>query len=679
MLSAPRKWPRNGDGGDEEDNHDSVTRVVEPSDQDAIVLEELYQTLSCIRDDNEAAIVEDQLGPDHSPLHKEFTEFLQKEKKARPLRRLAVRFDDVTTWGLGGDAVSVKTFLDAVVRTAMLRDIYEWTIKPWLKKPTRSDARPIIRNISGAVRDGEMLLYVTRELSRVSVSNCFRVLGRPGSGCSTFLKTVTSHHKEYLAVDGSIDYSGMSPQQIVSKYRGDVTYIGEDDIHFPTMTVRQTLEFAYYSKTPKRCHADVPRYIEMLARVFGISHVLDTKVGNEHVRGVSGGERKRVSIIETLATDSAVIAWDGSTRGLDAAATVDYARSLRILTDVSRKATIVSLYQVSEEVYNYMDKVLVLDEGRMIFQGPISVAKAYFEELGYHCSERRTTADFLTSITSPDERRFRPGMEHKTPKGAIELERAFRESAHYKALQFDMNDGIACLSDSTATLVDFKKTTQAQKSRYVHKNSNYTVSYPAQVIMCVKRQYWQLKGNKEAIILRMINTLVNAFLIGSLFYNQPATTEGAFSRGGFLLYAVIFLGWIQIAELEECFNGREVVARHKNFAFCRPSAVGLARVVLDLPLIFIQNVLFCVVTYFLAGLQTTPGAFFTYFLFIFVTTIALTALYRMFAAISPNYEVAIRYCGLTLLIYIVFGGYVLSLDSLMSDAPWFGWLVVCFP
>ena len=116
----------------------------------------------------------------------------------------------------------------------------------------------------------------------------------------------------------------------------------------------------------------------MLAKVFGISHVMDTLVGNEHIRGVSGGERKRVSIIETLATDGVVVAWDGSTRGLDAAATVDYARSLRILTDVSRKATIVSLYQVSEEVWNYMDMVLLLDEGRMLFQGPIYVTSPLY-------------------------------------------------------------------------------------------------------------------------------------------------------------------------------------------------------------------------------------------------------------------------------------------------------------
>ena len=74
------------------------------------------------------------------------------------------------------------------------------------------------------------------------------------------------------------------------------------------------------------------------------------------------------------------------------------------------------------------------------------------------------------------------------------------------------------------------------KSRFVHKHSHFTVSYPKQVAMCTKRQYWNMLGNKEAVYLRLFNTMVNAFLIGSLFYGQPATTQGAFSRGGFLFY-----------------------------------------------------------------------------------------------------------------------------------------------
>lgn len=162
-----------------------------------------------------------------------------------------------------------------------------------------------------------------------------------------------------------------------------MAYVPEEDDHFPTLTVRQTLEFALQSKTPKRFQEDIPRYLDVFARVFGISHVLESLVGNEYIRGVSGGERKRISIIESLATNSSVVAWDNSTRGLDASSALDYARSLRILTDTCGKATIVSLYQVSDAVFALSDKILLIDEGRMLYQGPSHLAKPYFESLGY--------------------------------------------------------------------------------------------------------------------------------------------------------------------------------------------------------------------------------------------------------------------------------------------------------
>ena len=166
-------------------------------------------------------------------------------------------------------------------------------------------------------------------------------------------------------------------------------------------------------------------------KMFGISHTAKTLVGNEMVRGISGGERKRTSIAETLATKSTVVCWDNSTRGLDASTALDYANSLRILTDISARTTLVTLYQAGEQIYELMDKVLVIDEGRMVYQGPAKEAKQYFLDLGLHCPERETTADFLTSVTDPAQRRFRPGFEASAPKTAEEFERVFKNSRNY--------------------------------------------------------------------------------------------------------------------------------------------------------------------------------------------------------------------------------------------------------
>lgn len=180
-----------------------------------------------------------------------------------------------------------------------------------------------------------------------------------------------------------------------------------DDIHIATLTVAQTLAFALSTKTPgssgrlpgisRKHYAEEVQ--ETLLKMLNMSHTTNTLVGNEFVRGVSGGERKRVSIAEMMATGARVQCWDNSTRGLDASTALDFVKSLRIMTDILGQTTFVTLYQASESIYRLFDKVLVIDEGRQVFYGPPSEARAYFENIGYNPLPRQSTADYLTGCS----------------------------------------------------------------------------------------------------------------------------------------------------------------------------------------------------------------------------------------------------------------------------------------
>jgi ATP-binding cassette subfamily G (WHITE) protein 2 (SNQ2) len=141
------------------------------------------------------------------------------------------------------------------------------------------------------------------------------VLGRPGSGCTTLLKTLANLREEYHAVEGIIYYDAFSPKDHEKYFRGDVQYCPEEDIHFPTLTVDQTLTFAAKTRTPHvRLGYSRTEYTkvatDILTSIFGLKHVRKTPVGDATIRGISGGEKKRVSIAETLATRSCITAWD---------------------------------------------------------------------------------------------------------------------------------------------------------------------------------------------------------------------------------------------------------------------------------------------------------------------------------------------------------------------------------
>lgn len=190
----------------------------------------------------------------------------EKRTDGRSAKKVGVVFRNLTVQGVGATATFVKTLPSAVAGTFGL-DLYKILARviPCLPAPgARGEKRDLIHDFTGVVRNGEMLL----------------VLGRPGSGCSTFLKAITNKREEFAAVTGDVYYGGISATEQKKKYRGEVNYNEEDDQHLPTLTVEQTLEFSLLNKTRKREKGDIPVIISALLKMFGISHTKHTLVGD---------------------------------------------------------------------------------------------------------------------------------------------------------------------------------------------------------------------------------------------------------------------------------------------------------------------------------------------------------------------------------------------------------------
>jgi ABC-type multidrug transport system permease subunit len=319
---------------------------------------------------------------------------------------------------------------------------------------------------------------------------------------------------------------------------------------------------------------------------------------------------------------------------------------------------------------------LVIDEGRMLYQGPAKEARKYFEDLGFYAPPRQTTPDFLTSICDRASRQFREGYEHRCPKTAEELEKAFRESPAYKRLLADVEDFEQHLQKTGhADMQRFKESVQEQKSRRVLASSNYTIPFWKQVLACARREFWLIGGDKTELYSKYFTIISNGLIVGSLFYDTPSSTAGSFLRGGAVFFSCVFLGWLQLAELMKAVSGRGIVARHKEYAFYRPSAVTLARALVDLPVLIAQVIVFGILMYFMTGLDLNPAKFFIQLLFMYTTTFCITALYRMLASMSPSIDDAVRFSGMALNLLVIYTGYVISKPVLLSQKIWFGWIV----
>ncbi|CAI4386657.1 ABA_G0026020.mRNA.1.CDS.1 [Saccharomyces cerevisiae] len=214
------------------------------------------------------------------------------------------------------------------------------------------------------------------------------VLGRPGAGCTSFLKSAAGE---------------------TSQFAGGVT-TGHISILLPIEN--------------------------SMLKFFGLTHTFDTKVGNDFISGVSGGERKRVSIAEALAAKGSIYCWDNATRGLDSSTALEFARAIRTMTNLLGTTALVTVYQASENIYETFDKVTVLYAGRQIFCGKTTEAKDYFENMGYLCPPRQSTAEYLTAITDPNGlHEIKPGFEYQVPHTADEFEKYWLDSPEYARLK----------------------------------------------------------------------------------------------------------------------------------------------------------------------------------------------------------------------------------------------------
>lgn len=264
------------------------------------------------------------------------------------------------------------------------------------------------------------------------------VLGRPGSGTTSLLKILSNTRGEFQGVFGDVFYGSASARE-AKQFRHQIVMNTEEDLHFPTLTVSETMQFATYLKLPgtrpehlSESKAYTSHKADSILDSLSIAHTAQTVVGDEFLRGVSGGERKRVSLAEVLTSTAPVQCWDNSTRGLDASNALDFAKVLRKSALEEQKSIIATLYQAGNGIYDQFDKVLVLAEGHQIYYGPRHEAKAYFENMGFICTPGANIADFLTSVSVPTERQIAPGFENQVPKSAEEFASRFKASEAFQ-------------------------------------------------------------------------------------------------------------------------------------------------------------------------------------------------------------------------------------------------------
>ncbi|TEB24253.1 hypothetical protein FA13DRAFT_1756871 [Coprinellus micaceus] len=560
--------------------------------------------------------------PDDFDLERMIRSIVRRRDKAeiRP-RSLGVAFRDLRVQGVGAAASYQPTLGSLLNPLSALEGI---------KNARHPPLKDILQGFEGVVKPGEMLL----------------VLGSPGAGCSTMLKTLANHREEYHSITGDVHYDSISPSEVKKYFRGG------HDVHFPTLTVEQTIEFAARTRTP-RARLDQSREVfrktmtDILITVFGLRHVRNTFVGDAQIRGISGGQRKRVSIAEMLATRACIGCWDNSTRGLDASTALEFVQALRIATDTMRLGTVVSIYQAGESLYEHFDKVCVIYEGRMAYFGPADKAKQYFIDMGYEPANRQTTPDFLVAVTDPGARIPVQGVTGQ-PRTADEFAQYFKASKLGRENSAEVDEYIAHYHGNSDSAKAYAHSARAEFAKRSGMKNPFMLTIPQQVSAVMRRKVQIIRGN--------ISYVFQGIIMGTVFLRMPEATSAYFSRGGVLFFALLFSALNTMAEIPSLYSQRDIVSRHEKAALYHPFVEMLAHTLVDIPISLGITVVFSIILIFL--------------LFLIVMSLTMKSWFRAIAAAFTSEATAQAFAGISTLALAIYTGYTIPRPSMIGALRW---------
>ncbi|KAF8557465.1 pleiotropic drug resistance ABC transporter [Imleria badia] len=576
-------------------------------------------------------------------------------KDGAQMQTLGIMFRDLRVVGLGVGAAVQHNLVSLLYPQSIIK-----RIKTWRHPPVRN----IVSDFEGVVLPGEMLL----------------VLGRPGAGCSTFLKTLANHRGDSYDVQGDVFYDSFSSVEIEKRYRGDVIYCPEDDVHFTTLNIRETLEFASTMRTPSRMDsqsrsAHAIRTAEALMRIFGLEHARSTVVGDASLRGISGGEKRRVSLAEVVSARGKLVCWDNPTRGLDSSTALEFIRTLRVAADAAKVTTVVSLYQAGEQLFNLFDKVCLIYEGRMAYYGPAEGAKRYFTDMGYEPQDRQTTPDFLVATTDPHGRKTRLGFQGVIPRTADEMTSYFRTSAHCE-LNRTLIDSYHNLYVNKPDLkMAYDASATSKHSRHAASSQSYALSIPMQVHAVMRRRWQILKGDWAT----------QAVQVGSVFH-RPMFLSDRFDTSNYRsqIFQAIFTGtvFLQLASNTSAYYSRDGLLIFALFcsstlskgALYYPFIESLAHLIVEVPINFISVAVMSIIIYFLAGLQKSAEQFFTYILFTYTANLVMKICFRTIATLSTGESTALPVAGSLSLVLVLYTGYAVPVTSIVWALRWIAYL-----
>ncbi|XVF47913.1 hypothetical protein PTKIN_Ptkin03bG0148200 [Pterospermum kingtungense] len=478
-----------------------------------------------------------------------------------------------------------------------------------------------------------------------------------------------------------ITYNGHGMEEFVPQRTA--AYISEYDVHIGEMTVREALAFSArcqgvgsrydmlveLSRREKAANIkpnpDIDVYMKAAAlegqeesvvtdyilKILGLEVCADTMVGDEMLRG------------EMLVGPAKALFMDEISTGLDSSTTFQIVNSLRQFIHILDGTAVISLLQPAPETYDLFDDIILLSDGKIVYQGPRENVLDFFEYMGFKCPERKGVADFLQEVTSAkDQEQYWANKEQ--PYNFV--------TANDFAQAFQSFHIGQKLGDDLTTPYDKSKSHPAALAK--HK---YGVNKKELLKACTSREYLLVKRNLFVYIFKMIQLIFTAFVSMTIFlrtemHRDTVTDGGIYMSALFSTLIVITLNGI--SELATTILKLPVFYKQRDLHFYPSWAYALPQWILKIPVTVLEVTIWVIMTYYVIGFDPNVGRFFKQYLLLLCLNQMASGLFRLVAAIGRNMIVANTFAALTLLSVLVMGGFILSHENVKKWWLWGYWI-----
>ncbi|GAV62116.1 ABC_tran domain-containing protein/ABC2_membrane domain-containing protein [Cephalotus follicularis] len=477
----------------------------------------------------------------------------------------------------------------------------------------------ILKSVSFVARSAEILAIV----------------GPSGTGKSSLLRMISGRIKEKEFDPKSIS---INDHQITSaaQLRKICGFVAQEDNLLPLLTVKETLMYSAHFRLKEMSAKEKDERVNSVMQELGLLHVADSFVGEEDNRGISGGEKKRVSIGVDMIHDPPILLLDEPTSGLDSSSALQVIEQLASVAQAKKRTVVLSIHQPSYRILKYISNFLILSRGSVVHSGSIELLEETMNQLGFQIPIQLNAIEFAMEIIHTLEQH-----SHSQNYMVSRIEATYPQSIwkSEEICEVELHNG----SKQTGTCC---------------------LPYLLEIMILCSRFWKIIYRTKQLFLARTMQALVGGFGLGSVYVRVRKDEAGVTERLGLFAFSLSFLLSSTVEALPIFLQERRVLMKEASRGAYRVSSYMIANTIVFTPFLFAVAILFAVPVYWIVGLNPSIAAFVFFTFIVWLIVMMASSLVFFLSAVSPDFISGNSLICTVLGAFFLFSGYFIPKENI---------------